>query len=358
MEYIPRIEKNARLKVIGVGGGGCNAVNRMVQVGIRGVKFVAVNTDWQVLGKNSAEEKLQIGGKLTRGLGAGADPDVGRRAAESSTSEIGMILEDIDMVFITAGMGGGTGTGASPVIASIAKELGVLTVAVVTRPFGFEGKQRWSAAEQGIEQLEKVVDTLIIIPNDRLISVVQTRTSLVQAFYVVDDVLRQGVQSISDLIMIPGVINLDYADVRAIMHGAGTALIGIGVAKGVDRAREAAAAAVTSPLLESPMDGARGIIINITGGRDMSLTEVNAAAEMVTSAAAEDANIIFGTVVDENLSDEIRVTVVATGFKRSPAPEWKRVPIAVAAAAEKSKTAPELQKDKTMEIDLPSFLRT
>lgn len=358
MEYIPRIEKNARLKVVGVGGGGCNAVNRMVQAGIRGVKFLAVNTDWQVLGKNSAEEKLQIGGKLTRGLGAGADPDVGRRAVESSISEIEGILENIDMVFITAGMGGGTGTGASPVIASIAKELGVLTVAVVTWPFAFEGKHRWRAAEQGIAQLEKVVDTLIVIPNDRLISVVQTRTSLVQAFYVVDDVLRQGVQSISDLIMIPGIINLDYADVRAIMHGAGTALIGIGIAKGVGRAREAATAAITSPLLESPMVGAKGIIINITGGRDMSLTEVNAAAEMVTSAAAEDANIIFGTVVDESLTDEIRVTVVATGFTRSPASEWKKVPVTVAAAAEKSKTAPESRKDKTMEIDLPSFLCT
>ncbi|MEW6200432.1 MAG: cell division protein FtsZ [bacterium] len=357
MENIPRIEKSARIKVLGVGGGGCNAVNRMVQVGIRGVKFVAVNTDWQVLGRNSAEEKLQIGGKLTRGLGAGADPEVGRRAAEACVAEIERIVENIDMVFITAGMGGGTGTGASPVIASIAKEMGVLTVGVVTRPFGFEGRRRWQVAQRGIEQLEKHVDTLITIPNDRLISVVQTRTSLVQAFYIADDVLRQGVQGICDLITIPGVINLDYADVRAIMHGAGTALMGMGSGRGEGRAREAALAAVTSPLLENPMDGARGIIINISGGRNMSIGEINTAAETITSAAAEDANIIFGAVIDETLTDEMRVTVIATGFVKPQAQEWRRVPVSVAVEAEKTAETQKVKEERLMDIDLPSFLR-
>jgi len=324
VDFEPRVEKVARLKVVGVGGGGNNAVNRMIEVGVGGVNFVAVNTDAQVLTKSRAEEKLQIGGKVTRGLGAGADPDVGRKAAEMSYTEIETSLEGSDMVFVTAGMGGGTGTGASVIVARAAKSLGALTVGVVTKPFAFEGRRRMRIAEEGIQQLAGEVDTLIVIPNDRLLSIIKEDTALEEAFRYADDVLRQGVQGISDLITIPGIINLDYADVKTIMKDAGTALIGIGASDSDDRARRAAEEAIASPLLETSIEGARGLLLNITGGPKMTLGEVNAAAEVVNQAAADDANIIFGAVIDENVGEMIRVTVIATAFsgeKRAPLPQ-------------------------------------
>ncbi|HOX28315.1 MAG TPA: cell division protein FtsZ [bacterium] len=314
MKFEPKVEKHAIIKVVGVGGGGCNAVNRMIEVGVCGVDFIAVNTDSQVLEKSRAAEKLQIGGKLTRGLGAGADPEIGRKAAELSMSEIENMIQGADMVFVTAGMGGGTGTGASSIVAKIAKENGALTVGVVTKPFLFEGRRRMKMAEAGAEELRKNVDTIIVIPNDRLLDIIREDTSLVEAFKLADDVLRQGVQGISDLITIPGVINLDFADVKTIMKSAGTALIGIGACSGDDRARRAAEEAITSPLLETSIEGAKGILLNITGGPDMSLSEVDTAAKVAQQAASDDANIIFGTVVDESLKDEIRVTVIATSF--------------------------------------------
>ncbi|HOO57532.1 MAG TPA: cell division protein FtsZ [bacterium] len=314
MIFEPKVQKHARLKVAGVGGGGCNAVGRMIEVGIAGVDFIVMNTDSQVLDTSRADQKLQIGGKLTRGLGAGADPDVGRRAAEQSISEIETMVEGADMVFVTAGMGGGTGTGAAPIVARVARSLGALTVGVVTKPFAFEGRRRMKHAEAGIEELKNEVDTLIVIPNDRLLEIINANTSLEDAFKRADDVLRQGVQGISDLIMIPGTINVDFADVKAVMKDAGTALIGIGVNGGDDRARRAAEEAISCPLLEYSIEGAKGILLNVTGGPDLSLSEVNTAAEIARQAAAEDANIIFGTVIDESMRDMIRVTVIATAF--------------------------------------------
>ena len=361
----------ARIKVIGVGGGGCNAVNRMIKVGIQGVEFIAVNTDAQVLEKCKATIKLQIGDKLTRGLGAGADPQVGRKAAELSQGEIENLVEGADMVFVTAGMGGGTGTGASSIIAAAAKAKNVLTIGVVTKPFTFEGKRRMSMAMEGLGDLEKSVDTLIVVPNDRLLEIIDQDTSLVEAFSVADDVLRQGVQGISDLITVPGTINLDYADVRTIMADAGTALIGIGRSDGDDRAIKAAEMAISSPLLETSIQGAHGILLNITGGPSMTLKEVNAAAEVITGAAAEDANIIFGTVVNENVRDEIRITVIATSFnkdafKQRPAgaaavrsesrPE-PAGPIPVPEAGEQAKPKAPPTPPKPDELDIPSFLR-
>jgi cell division protein FtsZ len=308
----------AVIKVVGCGGGGSNAVNRMVDAGLRGVEFIAVNTDAQALQMTDADVRLHIGAIATRGLGAGANPDVGREAAIESRDALKESLKGADMVFVTAGEGGGTGTGAAPVVAELAKELGALTVGIVTRPFSFEGRRRTDQADRGIEELTSKVDTLVVIPNDRLLSLVEKRTSIIDAFRLADDVLRQGVQGITDLITVPGVINLDFADVRTIMKESGTALMGIGMAAGENRAAEAARAAISSPLLESSVEGATGILLNITGGGDLGLFEVNDAAEIVASAADQNANIIFGAVVDEQLGDHIRVTVIATGFETRP----------------------------------------
>ncbi len=304
----------AVIKVVGAGGGGTNAVNRMVDAGLSGVEFIAVNTDAQALMMCDADVKIHIGSAATRGLGAGADPAVGQAAAHETRDELKEALKGADMIFITAGEGGGTGTGAAPILASLGRELGALTVGVVTKPFAFEGRKRAQQAEQGIESLRDHVDTLIVIENDRLLQVVERNTSVVDAFRMADDVLRQGVQGITDLITVPGLVNLDFADVRTIMREAGSALMGIGSARGDNRAAEAARSAVSSPLLESSIDGATGILLNITGGPDVGLFEVNEAAEVVTSAADPNANIIFGAVIDESLGDEVRVTVIATGF--------------------------------------------
>jgi cell division protein FtsZ len=307
-------ENFALIRVVGVGGGGSNAVNRMIRAEMMGVEFIACNTDAQALLQSDAPHKIRIGDKITRGLGAGGDSTIGQRAAEEDTEKIAEALRDSDMVFITAGLGGGTGSGAAPVIAEVAKELGALTIGVVTKPFAFEGNRRKLIAEKAAEDLKAKVDTLITIPNDRLRDVVQKNTSILDAFRVVDDVLRQGVQGISDIITVPGLINLDFADVRTIMRDAGSALMGIGIASGENRASEAARAAVSSPLLETAIDGATGILLNITGGPDIGLFEVNEAAEVVTSASDQSANVIFGAVIDDSMGEEIRVTVIATGF--------------------------------------------
>jgi cell division protein FtsZ len=344
----------AMIKVVGAGGGGSNAVNRMIEAGLRGCEFIAVNTDAQALLMSEADQKLHIGARTSRGLGAGADPDVGERAAAESHDEIKEALKGADMVFITAGEGGGTGTGAAPIIAEISMGLGALTVGVVTRPFGFEGRKRAEQAQTGISNLRDKCDTLIVIPNDRLLQVVEKRTSVIEAFRMADDVLRQGVQGITDLITIPGLVNLDFADVRTIMNDAGSALMGIGEADGESRAAEAARVAVSSPLLEASVEGATGILLNITGGSDLGLFEVNEAAEVVTGAADTNANIIFGAVIDENLAGRVRVTVIATGFDRSlrrerrdrPAEEPQREP----ASSERF----ELPADV---LEVPSFLR-
>jgi len=305
----------ARIKVVGVGGGGSNAVNRMVQAGFDGVEFVVANTDRQALRANAATVKLQIGSKLTKGLGAGADPNVGRQAALEDTEKIIQALDGADMIFVTTGLGGGTGTGAAPVIASLASELGALTVAVVTKPFKFEGKKRQIQAERGLEALRDCVDTIITIPNERLLTIIDRTTSMTDAFATADDVLRQAIQGISDLILVPGLINLDFADVKTIMSGMGLAMMGTGVAEGADRAMEAARRAISSPLLEgASVNGARGVIINVTGGPDLSLVEVSEASSIVQEAADEDANIIFGAVIDPALKGKVKITVIATGF--------------------------------------------
>ena len=310
------MDGTATIKVIGVGGAGNNAVNRMVEAGIKSVEFIAVNTDRQALNLSKASSKIQIGEKLTRGLGAGANPDIGAQAAEESKAEIAEILKGADMVFVTAGMGGGTGTGAAPLVAATAKELGILTIGVVTKPFTFEGKKRLSQAERGIESLKGKVDTLVVIPNDKLLQIIDRKTSIVEAFKMADDVLRQGVQGISDLIAVPGLINLDFADVKTIMLNQGMAHMGIGRASGENRAEDAAKQAIQSPLLETSIEGARGVIINITGGSDIGLHEANTAAELVQRSADPEANIIFGTVTDDSMGDEIQITVIATGFEK------------------------------------------
>lgn len=304
----------ARIKVIGVGGGGCNAVNRMIASDVSGIEFWTVNTDAQALSHSNTTNRLQVGQKLTRGLGAGGNPAIGQKAAEESRDEIATALEEADLVFITAGMGGGTGTGAAPIVAEVAKEVGALTVGVVTRPFTFEGKRRTGQAEEGIAALQSRVDTLIIIPNDKLLTVISEQTPVQEAFRVADDILRQGVQGISDIITVPGLVNVDFADVRAVMADAGSALMGIGMGSGKSRAREAAMTAISSPLLESSIDGARGVVFNITGGSDLTLHEVNAAAEIIYEAVDPNANIIFGAVIDDRLQGEVRITVIATGF--------------------------------------------
>ncbi|MFX3618386.1 MAG: cell division protein FtsZ [Sporolactobacillus sp.] len=314
-DYDVETDRLANIKVIGVGGGGNNAVNRMIESGIQGVDFVCANTDAQALKLSRATMKLQLGEKLTRGLGAGANPEVGKKAAEESRDQVEEILSGADMVFVTAGMGGGTGTGAAPIIAEIAKEVGALTVGVVTRPFTFEGRKRAKQAQLGIATLKEKVDTLIVIPNDRLLEIVDKNTPMLDAFREADNVLRQGVQGISDLIAIPGLINLDFADVKTIMTEGGSALMAIGIASGENRAAEAAKKAISSPLLEKSIDGARGVLMNITGGSNLSLYEVNEAADIVATAADEEVNMIFGSVIREELEDEIVVTVIATGFE-------------------------------------------
>lgn len=305
----------ASIKVIGVGGGGTNAVNRMIESGLKGVEFIAINTDGQALLRSNADIRLRIGEKLTKGLGAGANPEIGKAAAEESREEIKAVVDGADMVFITAGMGGGTGTGAAPMIAEISRELGALTVGVVTKPFMFEGRIRSAQAEEGVIALKERVDTMITIPNERLLQVVDKNTPVLEAFRIADDVLRQGVQGISDLITVTGLINVDFADVKTIMTNAGSALMGIGIASGENRAVVAAKEAVSSPLLETSIEGAKGVLLNITGSSNLGLFEVNEAAAIITEAADPDANIIFGAVIDENMGNEVRVTVIATGFE-------------------------------------------
>jgi cell division protein FtsZ len=360
----------ANIKVIGVGGGGGNAVNRMIESDVSGVEFWSINTDAQALTLAGAPSRLQIGQKLTRGLGAGGNPAIGQKAAEESRDEIATALEGADLVFITAGMGGGTGTGAAPIVAEVAKEMGALTVGVVTRPFVFEGRRRTSQAEQGIEGLKSRVDTLIIIPNNKLLEVIPEQTPVQEAFRYADDVLRQGVQGISDIITIPGLVNVDFADVRAVMADAGSALMGIGVSSGKSRAREAAIAAISSPLLECSIEGARGVVFNITGGSDLTLHEVNAAAETIYEVVDPNANIIFGAVIDDRLQGEVRITVIATGFtgEQQAAPQQTvansrvtttppaRKPMSQPPAASPSPTPIPEPKEKPV-LDIPDFLQ-
>jgi cell division protein FtsZ len=322
----PQSESFARIKVIGVGGGGCNAVNRMIEEGLGGIEFIAVNTDAQALLLSKATTRVRIGDKVTRGLGAGGNPEVGKKAAEESAEELYEVLKGSDMVFITSGLGGGTGTGAAPIVAQIAKEVGALTIGVVTRPFTFEGSRRMQSAETGIAKLKEQADTLIVIPNDRLLQIVDKRAGLREAFTVADDVLRQGIQGISELITIPGLINLDFADVKTIMAEGGAALMAVGSANGEDRARTAAEKAISSELLDITIDGARGILFNVTGGSDLTLFEVNEAAEIIKKTAHPDVNLIFGAVIDPNMKDEIRITVIATGFDRA-APRQAERPV-------------------------------
>jgi cell division protein FtsZ len=349
----------AVIKVVGVGGGGTNAVNRMVDAGVSGVDFIAVNTDAQALLMADADVKIQIGAEVTRGLGAGADPVVGFAAAQESRDELKDALKGADMVFITAGEGGGTGTGGAPIVAELGQEIGALTVGVVTRPFAFEGRKRSDQAERGIDELRERVDTLIVIENDRLLQVVEKRTSIVEAFQMADDILRQGVQGITDLITVPGLVNLDFADVRTIMRDAGSALMGIGSASGENRAAEAARTAVSSPLLEASVEGATGILLNVTGGSEIGLFEVNEAAEVITSAADQNANVIFGAVINDALGDEVRVTVIATGFGGGGRRRRRReaAPVQVpggGAGGEQASSGFEMPPDV---LDVPSFLR-
>jgi len=356
------MDGTATIKVIGVGGAGNNAVNRMIEAGIRNVEFIAVNTDRQTLNESKASSKIQIGEKLTRGLGAGANPDIGSQAAEESRAEIAEVLKGADMVFVTAGMGGGTGTGAAPIVAATAKELGILTIGVVTKPFTFEGKKRLAQAERGIASLKGKVDTLVVIPNDKLLQVIDRKTSMVEAFRMADDVLRQGVQGISDLISIPGVINLDFADVRTIMLNQGMAHMGIGVASGENRAEDAAKQAIQSPLLETSIEGARGIIINITGGSDMGLHEANTAAELVQRSADPEANIIFGTVIDDSMGDELQITVIATGFEKEEERRTTSQYESIVADAWRKRSANTVtvvpnNDSGNGDLDIPAFLR-
>lgn len=349
IEFESGVDQVTSVKVIGVGGGGGNAVNRMIEAGLKGVKFTAVNTDVQALHMSKAETRLQIGDKLTGGRGAGANPAIGARAAEESSDVIRNALAGADMVFVTAGMGGGTGTGAVPVIVEISKKLGSLTVAIVTKPFSFEGRRRASQAEEGIAKLRGKVDTLIVIPNDRLLQVVERNTSILDAFRTADDVLRQGVQSISDLVAVPGLINLDFADVQTIMSEAGNALMGVGVSNGDGRAVNAAKAAISSPLLETSIDGASGVLINVVGGTNLGLFEINEAAGIIAEAADPDANIIFGAAIDESLGEQIRVTVIATGFDR------RGRDLSPLSTLSERPSRGRFESDEN--IDIPTFLR-
>ncbi len=357
---ITMMDGTATIKVIGVGGAGNNAVNRMIEAGIKGVDFIAVNTDRQALQTSKASTKIQIGEKITRGLGAGANPDVGAQSAEESKSELSEVLRGADMVFVTAGMGGGTGTGAAPVVAQAAKEMGILTIGVVTKPFTFEGKKRLSQAERGIESLKGKVDTLVVIPNDKLLQIIDRKTSIIEAFKMADDVLRQGVQGISDLISIPGLVNLDFADVKTIMLNTGMAHMGVGRASGENRAEDAAKEAIQSPLLETSIEGARGVIINITGGDDLGLHEVNTAAELVQRSVDPEANIIFGTVTDPTMEDEIQITVIATGFEKNESTSNVGVDKLVSKTWEKKINSIPSNSDTNSsqnDLDIPSFLR-
>jgi len=369
MEIKPDLETFARLKVIGIGGSGGNAINRMIASDIKGVEFIAVNTDAQALQKSNASVRIHIGKNITKGLGAGMDPEVGRQAAEESRDEIGKALKGSDMVFITCGLGGGTGTGASSVIANLAREAGILTVGVITKPFNFEGIARRNIAEQGLMTLAKEVDTLITIPNDRLLQVIDKSTSLLEAFEIVDDVLRQGVQGISDLIVVPGIVNVDFADVKAIMRDAGSALMGIGRASGENRAAEAAKAAISSPLLELSVDGAKGVLFNVTGGSDLGMYEIDEAARVITERVSPEAKIIFGAVIDPEIEGEIKITVIATGFegkrqeeeKKSPeedifAPEPNEEPLEIKKEEEREEEKDKKQNEED-ELDIPAFIR-
>ncbi|QXE03015.1 cell division protein FtsZ [Terribacillus sp. DMT04] len=349
LEFDTNMETLATIKVIGVGGGGSNAVNRMIEHGVQGVEFIAVNTDSQALNLSKADVKMQIGAKLTRGLGAGANPEVGRKAAEESKEQIQEALQGADMVFVTAGMGGGTGTGAAPVIAQVAKELGALTVGIVTRPFSFEGRKRQTQALAGTEALKGSVDTLIVIPNDRLLEIVDKNTPMLEAFREADNVLRQGVQGISELIAVPGLINVDFADVKTIMADKGSALMGIGIATGESRATEAAKKAISSPLLETSIDGAHGVLMNISGGANLSLYEVQEAADIVTSAADQEVNVIFGSVINEDLKDEIVVTVIATGFDETQIQQAMNQPRPKARPVQKETQSTEQQQPANTE---------
>ena len=339
------LDRFAAIKVIGVGGGGNNAVNRMIAAGLNGVEFISVNTDAQALMHSQAPYRIQIGEKLTKGLGAGANPEIGEKAAQESREEIIKALRGADMVFVTAGMGGGTGTGAAPIVAECAKEVGALTVGVVTKPFSFEGRRRQGQAETGTAKLKEKVDTLITIPNDRLLQVADKRTSMMDAFRIADDVLRQGVQGISDLIAVPGLINLDFADVKTIMTDTGSALMGIGYGSGDNRAVSAAEAAIKSPLLETSIEGARGVLLNITGGPSLGLLEVNEAAAIISDAVDPEANIIFGAVIDEAFQDEVRVTVIATGFDGKPLMHTGKT------------EAPTIEPFKVRDLDIPAWMR-
>lgn len=365
MNPVPNTESFARIKVVGVGGGGSNAVNRMIEEGLAGIEFVAVNTDAQALLLSDAPTRVRIGDKLTRGLGAGGNPEVGQKAAEESAEDLYEVLKGSDMVFIAAGIGGGTGTGAAPVIAQIAKEIGALTIGVVTRPFNFEGAKRAQSAESGISTLKEHVDTLIVIPNDRLLQIADKKASLHDAFKIADDVLRQGIQGISELITVPGLINLDFADVRTIMSEGGAALMAVGRATGEDRARAAAEQAISSHLLDITIDGARGILFNVTGGSDLSLFEVNQAAAIIKETAHPDVNLIFGAVLDPSMGDELRVTVIATGFERSggirrPTTRARsRTEARKREGIETPATAEEFQPQTfdVNDLDIPAFLR-
>ncbi|MCD5415335.1 MAG: cell division protein FtsZ [Clostridiales bacterium] len=351
LEFDIEMERFAQIKVIGVGGGGSNAVNRMIDSGLKGIEFIAINTDKQALLSSKAEYKIQIGEKLTKGLGAGANPEIGKKAAEESKEEVYNYLQGADMIFVTAGMGGGTGTGAAPIIAEMAKEMGVLTVGIATKPFTFEGKRRMLHAEQGIQELRKSVDTLVTIPNDRLLQVIEKKTTMLDAFKIADDILRQGVQGISDLIAVPGLVNLDFADVKTIMLEQGLAHMGIGRASGENRAVDAAKQAIQSPLLETTIVGAKGVLLNITGGDGLGMFEANEAAEIITQAADPDANIIFGAVINEDLNDEIVITVIATGFEKDKA-KGKQTESLFSEAKQEACAEQEIE-----ELDIPVFLR-
>lgn len=372
MEYednsnLTMMDGTATIKVIGVGGAGNNAVNRMLDLGIKSVEFIAVNTDRQALAKSKASTKIQIGEKITRGLGAGANPDIGAQSAEESKTELSEVLRGADMVFVTCGMGGGTGTGAAPIVAGLAKEMGILTIGVVTKPFTFEGKKRLAQAERGIEALKSKVDTLIVIPNDKLLQIIDRKTSMAEAFLMADDVLRQGVQGISDLITVTGTVNLDFADVKTIMLNTGMAHMGTGHASGENKAEDAAKEAIQSPLLETSIEGARGVIINITGGEDLGLQEVNTAAELIQRSVDPEANIIFGTVIDPNMSDEIKITVIATGFEDQdslkPGGIDKIGGLGIGSTSKpwekKTSSIPSSQdlNSSSNDLDIPSFLR-
>ncbi|MGE5224860.1 MAG: cell division protein FtsZ [Omnitrophica WOR_2 bacterium] len=366
-----QLESFAHIKVVGVGGGGCNAVDRMIDEGLQGVEFIAINTDAQALQLSRATTRVRIGEKLTRGLGSGGNPEQGRKAAEESADELYEVLRGSDMVFVTSGMGGGTGTGACPIVAQIGKEVGALTIGVVTRPFTFEGSRRIQTAEAGIAKLKEQSDTLIVIPNDRLLQIVDKRANLNDAFRMADDVLRQGVQGISELITVPGLINLDFADVRTIMSEGGAALMAVGSAKGEERAREAAEKAISSQLLDITIDGARGILFNVTGGPDLTLFEVNQAAAIIKETAHPDVNLIFGAVIDQNMKDEVRITVIATGFERTgmprrivdnPLPRTENAPARPVENKEypapTSKPADfQPRTFNTEDLDIPTFLR-